>query len=365
MGSMAIKEKEVLVTVSSNVTYYENLGYVIPKRKGKNGKLSVPKGTKFLIKIEDLPKSSNSARLTKICDDCGKKISNQSYSEIIYSRNNGDGKDRCIECGKKQAGNSRKTKFANERIGSINKNNHGTLMKIVEYNSEKDMVVEFETGNYVHARWAEFRKGKVQNPYDKSVYGVGYLGEGEYKTSITNDDGKHKQTIQYKIWFDMLKRCYSEKYHDKYPTYKDCTVCDEWLNFQKFSEWYDQNYYEIDEEKMELDKDILMKGNKIYSPETCVFVPKKVNYLFIKCDARRGNLPIGVYQHSETKKYVANCSNGKKTINLGCYITPKEAFIVYKFYKEKVIKQMAEEYKGKIPNNLYEAMLRYEVEITD
>jgi hypothetical protein len=144
-------------------------------------------------------------------------------------------------------------------------------------------------------------------------------------------------------------------------------VCEDWLNFQNFASWYDENYYEIDGEKMQLDKDILIKGNKVYSSNTCVFTPKRINNLFTKRDFDRGKLPIGVcIDKQNSKKYMAQ-SNGidGKRKTLGYFDKPLEAFNTYKVFKEKLIKQIAESYKGRIPNNLYESMIRYEVEITD
>ena len=167
----------------------------------------------------------------------------------------------------------------------------------------------------------------------------------------------------------MLKRCYSDECQKKHPTYKDCTVCEEWHNYSDFKEWFDNNYYEIEGERMALDKDILVKGNKIYSPNTCVFVPQNINTLFIKSNKTRGKYPIGVYFRKDKNKYQAQCRivyNGKTQQEfLGLYNTIEDAFKVYKQFKENCIKQVADEYKDKIPNNLYKAMYNYKVEITD
>lgn len=120
-----------------------------------------------------------------------------------------------------------------------------------------------------------------------------------------------------------------------------------------------------------LDKDILYKGNKVYSPKNCVFVPEKINILFIKSNKSRGGYPIGVSYHKQNRKFVAKCSiydfkeNKQKLIYLGCYDTPEKAFKAYKQFKEKHIKKVADYYKDKIPNKLYQAMYDYEVEITD
>ena len=158
----------------------------------------------------------------------------------------------------------------------------------------------------------------------------------------------------------MLRRCYDKKLHLKEPTYKDATCCEEWLNYE--------NYYEIDNDNMQLDKDILYKDNKIYSPETCIFVNQRINKLFIKRKAKRGSLPIGVTYNKRDNKIQARCDitkgNGGKKY-LGSLKTPEEAFKAYKTFKEKYIKQVADESKDKIPKKLYEAMYRYEVEITD
>ena len=167
----------------------------------------------------------------------------------------------------------------------------------------------------------------------------------------------------------MLKRCYDPKYQERYFTYKGCRVEDYLLNFQNMGEWIDKNYYEVPGEQMCLDKDILHKGNKVYSRETCIFVPQRINKLFIKRDNDRGDSPIGVALTS-SGNYQVRCNNGNgKLIPLGTYKTKEEAFQVYKEYKEKVIKEVIDSYEGIIPEPFYSklkvAMYNYKVEITD
>ena len=190
---------------------------------------------------------------------------------------------------------------------------------------------------------------------------IGSIGKGEYNSI--------KDSKAYMVWKGMLDRCYNEKYRNKYRTYIDCEVCEEWLCFQNFAEWFYENYYEIEGEEIHLDKDILMKGNKMYSPDTCIFVPKRINSLFTKCDRARGSLPVGVRYRRDTNKFRVECStqkNGvKHRVSLGQYDTVEEAFEVYKQFKENYIKEVAEEYKNKIPVKLYEALINYKVEITD
>ena len=116
---------------------------------------------------------------------------------------------------------------------------------------------------------------------------------------------------------------------------------------------------------MNLDKDILIKGNKVYGPDTCIFVPQDINKLFTKRNNNRGNYPIGVSYNKQQKKYKSYCNTNSKQNFLGYYDTPEEAFTIYKQFKENYIKQVADEYKNHIPEKLYNAMYEYEVEIDD
>ena len=167
----------------------------------------------------------------------------------------------------------------------------------------------------------------------------------------------------------MLMRCYDPKYQEKHPSYKGCEIENYLLNFQHMGEWIDENYYEVPGEKMCLDKDILYKGNKIYSRNTCIFVPERINLLFTKRDNARGKDPIGVDQLPDGN-YRVRCNNGYgEQIYLGSYSSKEEAFQVYKKHKEKVIKETIDSYEGKIPEPFYSrlkvAMYNYKVEIDD
>lgn len=250
------------------------------------------------------------------------------------------------------------------RLGETNKNSYGTLMKIIEYKDCHNLIVEFQDENKFKKKstYRLFKIGRISNPYDKKVCGVGCVGVGKYTNAIINDN----HTTHYSHWLAMLNRCYSKKLHILSPTYITCSVCEEWLNFQSFAKWFDENYYEIENEIMCLDKDILSKGNKIYSPNTCIFVPKSINGLFVKNDVRRGKYPIGIYEDRGYLRVSCRDFNNNK-IQLGTYPLnkEKEAFSIYKNFKEKTIKYAADLYKDKIPNKLYEAMYKYQVDITD
>lgn len=165
-------------------------------------------------------------------------------------------------------------------------------------------------------------------------------------------------------WYSMLVRCYRTSYRQ--PTYEECTVSEEWLDFSNFLDWYTKNYYQCFGERMDLDKDILVKGNKIYGPETCVFAPQRINVLFTIRKRKYDYLPIGVELNTNNaRKYNMYIRLNGRNIKKSNFNSPEEAFAEYKRLKELEIKRVANEYKEKIPKRLYDAMLRYEVEIDD
>ena len=239
-------------------------------------------------------------------------------------------------------------------------------MMIETYRQWNDIDIYFPEYNCTvkHIEYSKFKKGQVKCPYEPRVYNIGYFGEGPYKTGSPGN-----MTKEYDTWHSMMSRCYDTKLHIKYSAYKDCSVCDEWLNFQEYGKWFSKNYYEISGEKMCLDKDILIKGNKIYSPNTCVFVPEKINILFTKHDTKRGNYPIGVIWHERDKVFEARCNiqedGAIKRKYLGRFNNAEEAFSIYKRVKEQHIKDIANLYKESIPEALYKALYEYEVEWMD
>lgn len=166
----------------------------------------------------------------------------------------------------------------------------------------------------------------------------------------------------YTTWYNMLQRTVSKKVKEKHPTYKNCTVCDEWIYLSNFKKWFDEHYVD----GYHIDKDILSgRIHKHYSPETCCFVPREINALFISAKAVRGSLPIGVTFRQG--RYVARLSTPEKRITIGRYLTEREAFFAYKHAKENYIKELANKYygAGKLEKRVYDALMRYEVQITD
>ena len=261
-----------------------------------------------------------------------------------------------------------KEDYNHNKLGETKYNNKNCLMKIIEFNNRYDIVVEFQDKykGRVHTNYQAFSCGQVKNPYLASVVGIGVTGN-KYPTRINR-----KPVKEYVSWIHMIKRCYDERYRDKNRTYNECFICEDWLIYENFYEWlHSQPNFEkwLCGERWNIDKDILIKGNKMYSPETCCLVSSGVNSLFTKSDARRGSLPIGVSKVKNRNGYSALCHNPftNKQEYLGYYKSIKSAFRAYKKRKEEIIKLVAEfEFnQGNITKKCYDAMMSYEVEITD
>lgn len=232
-----------------------------------------------------------------------------------------------------------------DKTGEKFTTNEGYKVEITEYYRYNNCTILFPNGNTLeNIPVYNLKTGKVKNPFHPSVYGVGYLGG----KNIGNTEASGQ-------WYGMISRCYSNIYN----TYKDVNVCKEWHNFQNFAEWFNKNYKNKYMSGWDLDKDILIKGNKIYSPKTCCLVPTEINNLFIRRESMRNGLPIGVVKHRKAYKaqingkYISTCE------------TPEEAFQAYKITKELKIKELADKWKPFITLEVYQAMYKYQVEITD
>lgn len=252
-------------------------------------------------------------------------------------------------------------------VGEEKYNNQGCLMKIIECPKTAYIVVEFqdEYKTRVNTTYGNFKLGSVRNPYAPTVCGVGISGN---KYPIV-DNGKPAK--EYNMWRNIISRCYSDRVKNIQPTYTNVSCCDEWLLFENFYDWLHSqpNFDKWDNgSRWAIDKDILVKRNKVYSPDVCCLIPQNVNCLFLKREAERGDYPIGVRYTNDG--FLAVCRNPflDKAVELGHYSTPENAFYLgYKPYKENIIKQVAQiEYDaGNITEECYNAMMKYEVEITD
>lgn len=230
----------------------------------------------------------------------------------------------------------------------------GCFAELINYIDCTHCTIRFDSGNIKEGvSYKCFKNGSVKNPYHPSVCGVGFIGEGDIKVK---ENGKH--TKQYSLWSHMLLRCYGNRV---YKSYKDVTVCEEWHNFQNFGDWVNKNYNTETMLGWELDKDILVKGNKVYSPETCCFVPLEINKIFKTTVI--GKYSVGVVKNYN--KFNVYIHKYNKRYFLKGYDTLEEAKTAQKIAKENYIKEVAEKWKGLISNKAYEALINYQVEITD
>ena len=180
------------------------------------------------------------------------------------------------------------------------------------------------------SKGAEFSEYLKQNykckPQDllrrKLKYGVG-LNDSDYLTQ-PSIGGARVRCPAYSAWCEVIKRGYCSKYKAKYPTYEGVVVCNNWLEFSNFREWFINNHID----SYELDKDLLFVGNRVYSPKFCVFVPNWVNAFTTDCSANRGDYKIGVHWDISNNSFRSRCSNPKtkKREHLGLFKTEHEAY---------------------------------------
>ena len=186
----------------------------------------------------------------------------------------------------------------------------------------------------------------------KLIFGVGD-NDVSFKVRINN-----KTIKEYSLWYDMMKRCYSSSFHQNKPTYKDCKVCEDWLKFSNFYNYCQENKQWLDL-GYQLDKDLLIKNNKIYSPETCVFIPYELNMLLQSQHSKKSNLPVGVKLNGNG--FLARFSWKGKYVHLGTYPTKEEAEKIYLKAKEEFIQNISKQYQGVISEITHEALKSYKM----
>lgn len=238
-------------------------------------------------------------------------------------------------------------------VGDIYPVKGGTIT-VLEKKSRYEILVKHndEHGHEMWTRQDAIEKGMVKNPFYRNVQGVGYMGVGKH---VASKD--YKVTVEYTRWCGMMQRGYSKKLHEKHPTYKDCTVCEEWLDFQVFAEWYvNQEGYG---KGFELDKDILVKGNKHYSPSTCCLVPAKINSFFTDQSSQSTGLPLGVGKNP-SGTYSARIYTEGKEIRLGTYKTIDEAVSAFSRAKGNRCKELALMYREDISYKVFLALMNRE-----
>ena len=243
--------------------------------------------------------------------------------------------------------------------GEIYTTNQCGELVIVKYVNNNIVHVKFlDTGYETITRARQIRKGAVKDTSLPSVLGKGVVG------NLFPTKSGSKLTKEYLLWTNMLKRCYSENFHLKHVSYVGCTVSENFMQYTYFYEWCNSQIG-FGVEGFQLDKDILSKGNKIYSEDTCVFVPNEINCLTINTESKRGIYPVGVSYNENTRNYSTYMSAYSKLKYLGRYNTPEQAFLAYKIAKESYIKEVAEKWRDKIDPRVYDALMKWEINIDD
>lgn len=245
-------------------------------------------------------------------------------------------------------------------VGKVCKSKSSGDFKIVKYNDAYNVDVQFlKTGFKTSVQLINIKSGSIKDSYLPSVCGVGILG-AKYPSKV-ND----VKTKEYELWYSMLKRCYSDALKKKQPTYEGCECSENFKSYEYFYEWCHEQIG-FGDDGWQLDKDLLTKGNKVYSESTCVFIPREINQILVKCTASRGEHLIGVSWSKTNKAFKAMVSRSKgKSEYLGLFNTEIEAFNAYKKAKESFVKEQANKFKSQIDPRAYEALMNYEVEITD
>lgn len=240
-------------------------------------------------------------------------------------------------------------------LGNIYPSKNFGEFVVLDYKDKHNILIKFiETDNTANVALCNLRSGAVRDRYKPSIYGVGVIGD-----EICHKD--YKALPDYVCWKDMLDRLFNMK-SLKRKWYEDCTISESFKNLTSFRAWA-KLQKGFNKEGWQLDKDILVKGNRTYSEDTCCFVPKEINILVLKIEAVRGLYPIGVTKSGA--KYMARMMMYGKSVWLGYFETPNLAFQAYKKAKEAHIKEVANKWKGEIDVRVYEALMNWSIEITD
>lgn len=240
-----------------------------------------------------------------------------------------------------------------QHIGKIySSKNYGSFI-IADYDGCERVTIRFLTTQYeTVASLDNIRIGNVRDKLVPSVFG-GVVGD---EVIMLGD----KYIKEYYLWRGMLRRCYDEKYIEKKHTYKGCTVSENFKSFKYFKEWCNKQIG-FDQDGWHLDKDILVKGNKVYSEDTCCFVPCEINIIFTDRSATKGEYPVGVYYNKSRKKYVARVSKHGCLKHIGIFTSVEEAVAAYNKEKESHIKDVANIWKDDIDPRVYNVMMNYSI----
>lgn len=241
--------------------------------------------------------------------------------------------------------------------------NYGDVI-VLEYINASHLVIKFlNTGNIRKVGVSELRKGEIRDNEAFPVHKVGIM-------DVPNEFKNGKPTSkEYGIWKGVRERCYNENLRHKLMSYKDAEMSENFKRYSYFKEWCNKQigFNSVDDKGkgFHLDKDILIKGNKVYSEDTCCFVPAEINCAISNNKSVRGQFPQGVIYNCNKTRYRARIQRDNKWESLGTYDTPEEAFQVYKPVKEAHIKSLANKWKDQIDPRAYKALMNWTISVDD
>lgn len=233
--------------------------------------------------------------------------------------------------------------------------NYGEF-EVVKYVTANEIYVKFMRTGYVSKVCASnIRKGLVRDNLAKTVHGVGCFGDGPYKARLPNNG---PCTKQYATWNGMMFRCYGDSRNEAIlRNYGDCTVCEDWHNFQNFAAWCDTQP-EMNFASSSIDKDIRSKGNRVYSPTTCCFVPQYINTAITGIKHQNMTGKAGVWKFKDS--YISEVTLFGAKANLGVFPTAEQASYVRDKIKAAYISALADAFKNEISEEVYKILKRWE-----
>lgn len=226
-------------------------------------------------------------------------------------------------------------------VGDVFTNKDNETYKVIQIDSYKKVYVEFKDGTVLQVTSLHAAAG-VRNYNSKTVFNVGYTGYGEYSKTT------HEKL--YSKWASMICRGYSEKYKAKKPTYKDVSVCSDWHNFQNFAKWAVNRDDYLEE--WEIDKDILIASNRIYSPESCCFVPRIINCA-IRSSALKDKTKIPFRISGGQKQYKVFITLDNSVKKALYFKDIEQAHSAVVEFKTKRVKELAEQFKQQLNSEVY------------
>lgn len=249
--------------------------------------------------------------------------------------------------------------MASIKVGDVLTSNEGSDYTVISQINGYTFVIRFNDSHWYirSASRSNIKAGTIKNPYRVNTYGVGFLGAGRF-TARDSADGS-KMSYEYRTWRNMLRRVYAPDTKRDKVTYAGCSVHSDWLNFQNFAMWLSSN--KVDKTGFHLDKDLLLRGNKEYSPDKCSLVPQQINKIFNNTSNNNGQHLVGVRKNEGGNNYSSVITKYAYQACIGNFKTEQEAHHAYVVAKEAYVKEVANKWRGRIDERVYEALMNWTV----